>query len=230
MQVSAYMHTTVAPVDRKRVAASSADRTRERILNAALYTFSTDGIRGATTRKIAQKARVNEVTLFRHFRSKEQLLGAVLKRGMCSEVEVLDAFFSWRENLRENMANYARYFYDHVEKKKGIARAFLAEGQILPKSMQTMIADVIRPVRERLINILTDAQSVGVVRSDLNIECALDAFKNALYAGMLRQGAYIPCNYSPEQYISTVADIFVRGIEASRERTVETTLCHSEQK
>ena len=224
------MHTTVAPVDRKRVAASSADRTRERILNAALYTFSTDGIRGATTRKIAQKARVNEVTLFRHFRSKEQLLGAVLKRGMCSEVEVLDAFFSWRENLRENMANYARYFYDHVEKKKGIARAFLAEGQILPKSMQTMIADVIRPVRERLINILTDAQSVGVVRSDLNIECALDAFKNALYAGMLRQGAYIPCNYSPEQYISTVADIFVRGIEASRERTVETTLCHSEQK
>jgi AcrR family transcriptional regulator len=230
MQVSAYMHTTVAPVDRKRVAASSADRTRERILNAALYTFSTDGIRGATTRKIAQKARVNEVTLFRHFRSKEQLLGAVLKRGMCSEVEVLDAFFSWRENLRENMANYARYFYDHVEKKKGIARAFLAEGQILPKSMQTMIADVIRPVRERLINILTDAQSVGVVRSDLNIECALDAFKNALYAGMLRQGAYIPCNYSPDQYISTVADIFVRGIEASRERTVETTLCHSEQK
>ena len=230
MQVSAYMHTTVAPVDRKRVAASSADRTRERILNAALYTFSTDGIRGATTRKIAQKARVNEVTLFRHFRSKEQLLGAVLKRGMCSEVEVLDAFFSWRENLRENMANYARYFYDHVEKKKGIARAFLAEGQILPKSMQTMIADVIRPVRERLINILTDAQSVGVVRSDLNIECALDAFKNALYAGMLRQGAYIPCNYSPDQYISTVADIFVRGIEASRERTVETKLCHSEQK
>ncbi|MBV8226289.1 MAG: helix-turn-helix transcriptional regulator, partial [Verrucomicrobia bacterium] len=78
------MHTTVAPVDRKPVAGSSADRTRQRILDAALHTFSKDGIRGATTRKIAQKARVNEVTLFRHFRSKEQLLGAVLKRGMCS--------------------------------------------------------------------------------------------------------------------------------------------------
>jgi AcrR family transcriptional regulator len=224
------MHTTAASVDRKRVAGSSPDRTRERILDAALDTFSKDGIRGATTRKIAQKARVNEVTLFRHFKSKEQLLGAVLKRGMCSEVEVLDRFFSWRENLRENMANYARYFYDHVEKKKGIARAFLAEGQILPKSMQTMIADVIRPVRERLIDILTDAQRAGVVRSDLNIECALDAFKNALYAGMLRHGAYLPTNYSPDQYIATVADIFVRGMEAGREEKVETRLCHSERK
>jgi AcrR family transcriptional regulator len=224
------MHTTVAPVDRKRVAGSSADRTRQRILDAALHTFSKDGIRGATTRKIAQKARVNEVTLFRHFKSKEQLLGAVLKRVMCSEVEVLDTFLSWKENLRENMANYARYFYDHVEKKKGIARAFLAEGQILPKSMQTMIADVIRPVRERLIDILTDAQRAGVVRSDLNIECALDAFKNALYAGMLKQGAYFPANYSPDQYIATVADIFVRGIETGREQTLETRLCHNEQK
>jgi AcrR family transcriptional regulator len=224
------MHTMVAPVDRKRVTGSSADRTRERILDAALQTFSKDGIRGATTRKIARKARVNEVTLFRHFRSKEQLLGAVLKRAMCSEVEALDTFSSWSENLRENMVNYARYFYDHVERKKGIARAFLAEGQILPKSMQTMIADVIRPVRKRLIDLLADAQQAGVVRSDLNIECALDAFKNALYAGMLKQGGYFPSDYSPDQYITTVAEIFVRGMEAGGEQTVETMLCHSEPK
>jgi hypothetical protein len=85
----------------------------------------------------------------------------------------------------------------------------------LPKSMQTMIADVIRPVRERLILILTDAQKAGKVRSDLNVESALDAFKNSLYAGMLRQGAYLPRNYTTETYISTVVDIFVRGIETT---------------
>ena len=102
-----------------------------------------------------------------------------------------------------------------MEKKKGIARAFLAEAQILPKSMQTMIADVIQPVRERLVLILTDAQQAGVVRSELNVECALDAFKNTLYAGMLRQGAYLPRNYPTDTYISTVVDIFVRGIETT---------------
>ena len=81
--------------------------------------------------------------------------------------------------------------------------------------MQTMIADVIRPVRERLVLILTDAQGAGVVRNDVNVECALDAFKNTLYAGMLRQGVYLPRNYTTDTYISTVVDIFVRGIEAA---------------
>ena len=113
------------------------------------------------------------------------------------------------------MGKYAQHYYSHVEKKKGIARAFLAEAQVLPTSMQTMIADVIRPVRERLVLILADAQRAGVVRDDLNIECALDAFKNTLYAGMLRQGAYLPRNYTTDAYISTVVDIFVRGIETS---------------
>src|ERR1700730_15791218 len=207
------MRESAPPVLRKRPSLSSVDATRERLLDAAAETFARDGIRGATTREIARKADVNEVTLFRHFKSKEQLLRAVLQRGLVSEVAMMDQHSSWKENLRESMEKYARHYYSHLEKKKGIARAFLAEAQVLPKSMQTMIADVIRPVRERLILILTDAQRAGVVRNDVNVECALDAFKNTLYAGMLRQGAYFTRNYTTETYISTVVDIFVRGIE-----------------
>src|SRR3984893_407925 len=202
-------------LERKRPSVSSVDSTRERLLDAAADTFAKDGIRGATTREIARKARVNEVTLFRHFKSKEQLLRAVLQRGLASEVAIMDQHSSWKENLRASMEKYAYHYYSHLEKKKGIARAFLAEAQVLPKSMQTMIADVIRPVRERLILILTDAQRAGVVRNDVNVECALDAFKNTLYAGMLRQGAYFTRNYDMDAYISTVVDIFVRGIETT---------------
>ena len=200
---------------RKRLNAASVDLTRERLLDAAAQTFSRDGLRGATTREIARVAGVNEVTLFRHFKSKEQLLRAVLQRGLASEVAIMDQHSSWKENLRESMEKYARHYFSHLERKKGIARAFLAEAQILPKSMQIMIADVIRPVRERLVVILTDAQRAGVVRNDLNVECALDAFKNTLYAGMLRQGEYFPRNYDMDAYISTVVDIFVRGIETT---------------
>src|SRR6202045_2832207 len=211
------MRESAPPVERKRPTLSSVDATRERLLDSAAETFARDGIRGATTREIARKAEVNEVTLFRHFKSKEQLLRAVLQRALISEVAMMDQHSSWKENLRESMEKYARHYYSHLEKKEGIARAFLAEAQILPKSMQTMIAEVIRPVRERLVLILTDAQKAGKVRSDLNVESALDAFKNSLYAGMLRQGAYLPRNYTTETYISTVVDIFVRGIETTPE-------------
>lgn len=209
------MRESAPPVLRKRPSLSSVDATRDRLLDAAAETFARDGIRGATTREIARKADLNEVTLFRHFKSKEQLLRAVLQRGLVSEVAMMDQHSSWKENLRESMEKYARHYYSHLEKKEGIARAFLAEAQILPKSMQTMIAEVIRPVRERLVLILTDAQRAGVVRKEVNVECALDAFKNTLYAGMLRQGVYLPRNYTMDTYISTVVDIFVRGIETT---------------
>jgi AcrR family transcriptional regulator len=208
------MQSSVHPLERKRLTVSSAQLTRERLLDAAARAFARDGLRGATTREIAREAGVNEVTLFRHFKSKEQLLRAVLQSGLASEIALMEMHSSWKENLRESMEKYGRHYYSHLEEKKGIARAFLAEAQVLPKSTQTMIAQVIRPVRERLVSILADAQQAGVIRSDLNIECALDAFRNALYAGMLRQGAYLPRNYTTDAYISTVVDIFVRGIEA----------------
>jgi len=50
----------------------------QRILDAALKVFASEGYTGATTRKIAQEANVAEVTLFRKFQSKENLLKEVL--------------------------------------------------------------------------------------------------------------------------------------------------------
>ena len=52
--------------------------TEQKILDAAVKVFSSDGYAGATTRKIAQEANVTEVTLFRKFQSKENLLKEVL--------------------------------------------------------------------------------------------------------------------------------------------------------
>jgi len=198
----------------KRLIASSADRTRERLLDAATETLNRVGIQGATTREIAWRAGVNEVTLFRHFKSKEQLLRAVLQRGLAAEAAILDEHSSWKENLRESLEKYARQYQSLLHKNKDFAGVFLAERHLWPKSMQAMIANVIRRVRERSVSILADAQKAGVVRSDLNIECALDAFKNTLYARMLLQGPYLPRKYSNDAYISTVVEIFVRGIEA----------------
>jgi AcrR family transcriptional regulator len=53
--------------------------TRDDILAAALRIFTEAGSRGATTRRIAAEAGVNEITLFRHFGSKELLLREALR-------------------------------------------------------------------------------------------------------------------------------------------------------
>lgn len=55
------------------------DDTRERILQATLRVYADSGFRGTTTRRVAQEAAVNEITLFRQFGTKEALVKAALK-------------------------------------------------------------------------------------------------------------------------------------------------------
>lgn len=51
---------------------------KEKLLRAAVEVFSEKGYSGASTREIARRARVNPVTLFRTFNSKEKLHAAAV--------------------------------------------------------------------------------------------------------------------------------------------------------
>jgi AcrR family transcriptional regulator len=52
--------------------------TDKKILGAALKVFSKSGYRNATTKEIASEAGINEATLFRKFKSKENLFNSVV--------------------------------------------------------------------------------------------------------------------------------------------------------
>jgi TetR/AcrR family transcriptional repressor of mexJK operon len=52
--------------------------TKEKIMEAARELFEQNGFASATTREIAQKAGVSEVTLFRHFKCKRSLFEETL--------------------------------------------------------------------------------------------------------------------------------------------------------
>ena len=53
--------------------------SRDRILDAAARVYAEAGFRGATTRRIAEEAHVNEITIFRQFGSKAALIDEVLR-------------------------------------------------------------------------------------------------------------------------------------------------------
>ena len=72
---------------------SGVDQTRLRILGAARELYAEKGSRGTTTREVADRAGVNEATLFRHFGTKGQLLSAMLEHfsyGFTSRRIVID--------------------------------------------------------------------------------------------------------------------------------------------
>jgi AcrR family transcriptional regulator len=58
----------------------SAAVRREQILDVATPLFARRGYQGTTTKQIAERARINEALIFRHFPSKEELYWAVIQR------------------------------------------------------------------------------------------------------------------------------------------------------
>lgn len=57
-----------------------ASQSRDRLIEAAARVYATCGFRGATTRRIAEEAGVNEVTLFRLFGSKAVLIDEAVRQ------------------------------------------------------------------------------------------------------------------------------------------------------
>lgn len=84
--------------------------TRSRLLQAALDLFTSQGVTETTTRQIAELAQVNEVTLFRHFRSKQGLLLAAIEdSGVFTHLgESLKAQVDSTINVEQALKNYGR--------------------------------------------------------------------------------------------------------------------------
>src|ERR1700745_1228028 len=107
MQVYTCMDENVTS-KRNRVQNGSVDLTRQRILAAAQQVFSRDGFQGATTREIPREASVNEVTIFRHFHTREELLHATLKQSCASLDALVHPQENWREDLFGSLGGYVR--------------------------------------------------------------------------------------------------------------------------
>ncbi|HET6681402.1 MAG TPA: helix-turn-helix domain-containing protein [Gemmatimonadaceae bacterium] len=100
--------------------------SRQKLLRAAARVFGEHGFRGATTRRIAEQAGVNEVTLFRLFGSKSALIAeAVREYGPPSPQDTTLPDVPSRP-LRE-LERYSDALLAHMRLNRGVIRKAMAE-------------------------------------------------------------------------------------------------------
>jgi AcrR family transcriptional regulator len=92
----------------------SAAATEERILEAASSLWHDGGFEAVTTRAVAYRAGVNEVTLFRHFASKEGLLKAMVARAVAGSTPVESEVADSPADLEEDLRRWARAYLDRT--------------------------------------------------------------------------------------------------------------------
>jgi len=138
--------------------------TRTRILEAGLKSFSKKGYLGATTREIAREAGIAEVTLFRHFPSKEKLFEEVISAH--SFLPTLKGLLPGASamSFEEALTLIAVRFLDTLNLRKDMIRIMHSEMQRYPEKIHRIYHAFVDEVRDTLAAYFRDLQKEGVLR------------------------------------------------------------------
>ena len=125
-------------------------------MESALLLFSTQGITATTTKQIAERAGVNEVTLFRQFGSKQGLLLAVLKEAPV--LEKMQAALSDITGASNPLTAYGSSGLELLAKVPELVRSLIGEaGQSPPENMQAL-GQAVRQANQQTVAYLLGAQ------------------------------------------------------------------------
>jgi AcrR family transcriptional regulator len=187
-----------------------SEEIRHRILAAAARVYAQYGFRGATTRLIATEADVNEVTLFRTFGSKAQLLQEMLQSHVGSgaaptlPANVGDpegAMTAWCAATLEYLRNHAQ-----------VIRKTIAEAEERPDAA-CQACEGPNSAGASLVLYVERLQEEGLADTDADVDVAVSMFMSAmfgdaLYRDVMPNAFPQPAEHAPRRYVQT----FLRAV------------------
>jgi AcrR family transcriptional regulator len=185
---------------------------RERLLQAALAVFQQEGSRGATTRRIAREAGVNEITLFRHFGSKAALIHEAL-RAAADRVELARLPAEPVDPAAE-LTDWCRTHFANLLRSRAMIRTAMGEFERTPEvgacaahgpaQFALELQGYLRALRER-----------GMAAADLDPGVASTMLMGALFSDAMGRDVMperytYPAEEAPERFVA----LFLRAIGA----------------
>lgn len=185
---------------------------RNSLLEATITVFAEFGNRGATTRRIAQQAGVNEVTIFRHFKSKEDLLQAALERFVARlERRPLPGT---PVNPKAELLAWCRAHYRELLKHRSFIRKVMGEHEEHPGHCSVGLK-ASAGIATELNGYLTRLKSGGLTTGKWEARAATNMLMGALFSdAMGRDTMPERYPYSQREAVEWYVDLLVRAIGA----------------
>lgn len=185
-----------------------AQGTAERIIAAAADLFAERGYAGTTTRAIAERAGVNEVTLFRRFENKQGVLRALgmsfrekaAARSVSALPDPADAHATLLQIARNEIAQ-------SIE-SGGVALRLAFDATTVPEIAEVM-GDGPKGNLDELAGYIADRQAAGLIRDDIPALVIAEAFAS-LTSSYVMYRMVMGFLETPEDVIAdeTVAQLF----------------------
>ncbi len=192
----------------------SISDTRQRLLGATMKLVSEKGYLGATTREIAREAGVSELTLFRHFGSKENLF-----EGMLGQYLFLPKMQVLRPQLEglpyeEALRLVATRFLHTLKERKSFIKILYSEVNLYPEKILKAYTGTVDDIRKTFADYFTTLRRKGVLR-DISAETSARMFLGMLLSYFrseeIIRNIDITKGNRMEKAVNEIVDIFVHG-------------------
>lgn len=176
---------------------------REQLLSATVGVVNELGWRGATTRRISEAAGVNEVTLFRHFGSKEALICEAMR--WHAERAPVPLLPDEPTEPRAELVAWAAQHYRHLVEARSHIRKTIGEVEMHPE-----VASWARRVPKRLAaaleQYLVQLREQGRTSGDWDPRAASQMllgtlFSDAISRDLMPEELPCPADDAPRQYV-----------------------------
>ncbi|MBT1280326.1 TetR/AcrR family transcriptional regulator [Thermoanaerobacter sp. CM-CNRG TB177] len=191
------------------------DSVKERIVVSTLKLISEKGYKSATTKNIAEEAGVNEVTIFRCFGSKKDIVLYALK-----ELELLKPVnekildkCTW--NLKEDLIMLAHEYHKNFTEEKAKIMMGLRSPEIF-EEVKEYLMKIPKGFKEVLIKYFEKMYEKGLLNTD-NFELLAFAFMSLNFGFILMNVSYGNklIGFGDSEFVKKTIEIFVRGVEKS---------------
>jgi AcrR family transcriptional regulator len=189
--------------------------TKEQLLKATLKLISEKGYLGATTREIAQEAGVTELTLFRHFGSKQRLFEELLKS--YTFLPKLKELLPGLEGLscEQSLTLIARRFLLTLKERKAMIKILSSEVTTYPEKIRTVYNDFVDEMRATLSGYFEVLQGRGILKKTISPEIAARVFLWVLFAYFrseeIMRGGSGMTKQKLEKNVREIVKIFMHG-------------------
>jgi AcrR family transcriptional regulator len=146
---------------------------RKQIMNAARRLIIKQGGEHLTVRRMAEEVGISEAAIYRHFKSKKDILLLLADDIEQNLVGDIIRESSNGHSSLEALDNVLRSHLSAIEQRRGISFLVIAEIITLgDKKLNRKISEMIRRYIDRLRELLSQGIKSGEVRGDINPEAA----------------------------------------------------------
>ena|SRR5688572_6547589 len=192
---------------------------RNEILAAAAEVFAQHGFRGSTTRRIAEAAGVNEITIFRQFGSKEVLLREAMQHmtdsaGLATLPEI-------PSDPERELTEWSESFIKHLRLRSSIIRKTMGEIEERPE-MSECASSVPIEASNELCKYLVALKRQGRTTEKFDPITAAAMLMGAIFSDAMGRGMMPDVFPQPQEkaaHMYTVLLLRALGVEIKSRRT-----------